>query len=145
MLLPVVVKTPWTNLYCSQKKSHLQLWAKFFSSSWFLFYLSIHFVAKFQEKSVGDAGWHVRQRQPEELGVPPRRVSSARVNGGDGVLHAADHLHQVRVRKEPETFIQSFKSWKRREKWSPSALLRFVEFFPILSIIRVSLLYTTLF
>lgn len=50
-----------------------------------------------EEDSVREAGGHVGQGQPEELGVPAGRVTRAGVHGGDGVLHAADHLHQVGV------------------------------------------------
>lgn len=65
------------------------------------------------KKSVHDEGWHVGHRQPEDLCIPSSRVASARIHGGDGVLHAADHLHQVTVSQHLEPLIQHVESWKR--------------------------------
>lgn len=68
---------------------------------------------QFEEDNVREAGGHVGQGQPEELGVPARRVTSAGVHGGDGVLHAVDHLHQVTVRHHLHPLRHLVHGWKK--------------------------------
>lgn len=68
---------------------------------------------QFEEESIREAGGHVGQGQPEELGVPAGRVTSAGVHGGDSVLHAADHLHQVGVHQHLHPLRHHVHSWKK--------------------------------
>lgn len=53
--------------------------------------------ALFCHDVIRDTGWHVRQWQPEKLGVPARGVAGAGPDCGHSVLHAADHLHQISI------------------------------------------------
>lgn len=49
----------------------------------------------FFQNVVLDAAGHVRERQPEQLGIPARRVASAGPDGSHSELHAVDHIHRV--------------------------------------------------
>lgn len=55
------------------------------------------------EDVILDTRWHVRQRQPKELGVPACGIAATWPDRGHGVLHAEDHLHQVSVSVVGET------------------------------------------
>lgn len=58
-----------------------------------------------QHDVIRNAGRHVRHRQPEKLGVPAGGVAVAGPDGGHGVLHAADHLHQISVTHLANFFV----------------------------------------
>lgn len=72
----------------------------------------------FEQDVVADAGGHVGQRQPEQLGVPAGRVAFAGRDGRHGVLHAAHHLHQVAVAQLGDFVCYDVQRWGgKRVEW----------------------------
>lgn len=49
------------------------------------------------EYYVSNATWQIGHWQPEELGIPSRRIAGTRMDSRDGVLHGIHNLHQVAV------------------------------------------------
>lgn len=64
------------------------------------------------QPDVNHTGGHVRQRDPEELGVPAGAVPGARVGSGQSVLHTAGHLGEVRVTDSVHDQALHLDVWK---------------------------------